>query len=149
MQGLLTTRVCILTGTYPFVLLGINSKNNTAYQGWNERAAPDLDKPCYFRFSADKRATPQKWHCPRMIMGYGFVLSDRKSALTKDNICGFRPLIEHQLSFVVFLFIRTSNLHLIQKSFYSRYPYFRLKERFVAMRIPLITNYASIWARLL
>lgn len=33
MQGLLTTRVCILTGTYPFVLHGVNSKKNTAYQG--------------------------------------------------------------------------------------------------------------------
>jgi len=33
MQGLLTTRVCALTGAYLFVLSMGNSKKNTAYQG--------------------------------------------------------------------------------------------------------------------
>lgn len=32
-QGLLTTKVCALTGAYLFVLGTVNSKKNTAYQG--------------------------------------------------------------------------------------------------------------------
>jgi len=33
MQGLLTIKVCALTGAYLFVLCAVNSKKNTAYQG--------------------------------------------------------------------------------------------------------------------
>ena len=92
MQGLLTTRVCALTGAYPFVLCMSNSKKNTAYQGWNKRASPDLDNPYSFAFW-QARGQCLKWHCPQKHGGM-------RNSITPSTIIAFQGKMQQFSTFI-------------------------------------------------